>query len=298
MNLRQLLSEFHGHLEDPRHEMVRPAESIRLLNHAQMTVARLLLNINREWFTTTNTQSAVDTQELYNAPSDMLVPVSVSYNGLVCTRVAVSNLPALDDRGNTNMRPIKDEQHFYYLLKGTLGVVQVGIRPIPNGTENIIITYVQAPPDFNERGSYFGKVTAATSTTVFNDVQVPYAGAASWTGVDDFWNDAEVHFVSGVNYGIRRRVSDFKEDNAAVYGELTVGTAFPNTPGAGDSFELDEVSPIPAHFHNLIPLYAASLHKRDGGELRQMVYNQLEGIRRSLTENLDPQSEDVTQGES
>lgn len=294
MNLREMRSYFYSLLGDPGEEKVQRGEAVRYINVGQNVVARQLVNIEREKFITTDTQPAVSSQELYNTPSDLQDIVRVTYNGVECTRHPVRELAALDD--NTNYRASKGYQQFFYEIGGTVGLTQIGIRPIPDGTENIIITYIRRPTDFHDLGSF--KITLddnaseAHTTTTFNASNAPLAGSASISGTDDFWNNGEVRFTSGANKNLTRRIEDFDAISTA-YGHFIIPTStpLPDAPSDGDTAEIDQVSIIPEHHHDLVCLYAASLvaHKvgMDGVAMRAQFEKEVQAVHMKWQANVE-----------
>lgn len=261
MNLREMRSTVYSLLGDVSENTVKPGEVVQFLNDSQFMMSNLITNMDRERFSTKVSTSAVNGTETYDLPTDFLDVIRVTYAGTECTRIAVSELAALDR--NTLHRAKKNQQQYFYIYGGSGHLSQVGIRPIPDDTSAVVVWYYRKPTVFHEEGSYDGTVTGTpTSTTVFNDDAAPFAGSASKTGVDDFWNNAEVYWTKGENTGTRQRVSDFIEGNGGAssdYGEIVLATAAPQTPTAADEFELDQVSIIPPEYHHLLVLYAAHL---------------------------------------
>ena len=292
MNLREMISMVSSVLGDPGEDDLQRGEIIQYLSVGQHVVGRTLVNVEREKFLTTNTQAAVSAQELYNTPADLQDIVRVTYDGTECARMPVIELAAIDR--NTNYRAIKGVQQFFYERGGTVGLTQIGIRPIPDGTENIIIYYVRRPLDFHALGTYNGTVTAnaGTSTTQFEDDAAPFAGTASKTGKDDFWNDAEIRWTGGNNTGIRVRVSDFQENpSGVIYGRFIMTEAMPNAPVATETYELDQVSIIPEQHHEMICFYAAGIAApkvgMSGAQYIQMVRDEMALLEKKYLANVE-----------
>lgn len=291
MNLREMMSTVYSYIGSPSEEVLQRGECIGYLNVGQNVVARNLVNIEREKFTTTYTVAATGGTATYAMPVDLETILRIRYAGCVNRRLPIGDLSATDN--NTMYRPIKGTQQFYYILGGTVGAIQIGLLPIPDDTANIVVEYIRKPTDFHILGSFNTvldqNATEAHSATAFNASAAPFAGSATKTGTDDFWNNGQVRFTSGKNSGTVRWITDFDAISTA-YGRFTVA-ALPDTPADADTIELDQVSIIPPEHHDMVCLYAAALaapkNQMDPAFFLQMFRENLTMVRMKWTDNVE-----------
>lgn len=248
MNLQSEIREVRSRVSEP--DRVNPdnpyftdLEIIDWIYRAEIQTAHDA--IERERLIKTATTAGVASQELYDAPADLLDIVRVTYGGVECTRFPVTELGALAT--NRLREPTKGLQQFFYELAKPTGVPgrgQIGIRPVPNDTANIVVYYVPMP--VRRYKAVQGTTTGAgTTTTALDSVLSAYP--------DDFWNDTQFRILTGPMRGQFRNVSDFSSGT----GTITWTTAIEAAPGTNNDYEMGQVSSLPQEWIPMVVAWAS-----------------------------------------
>lgn len=273
MNLLEKVSYVRSLLGDVGEDALQEGEIIANISHAQNRVINILINAEREKFVTRtpDTLVTVASQADYVLPLGVNDIFRVSVDGLEYSPLAVVHGSAPDRL--TTHRP-SERQRFFIESKGEAGRPLITLVPTPDANGQIIrVWYVQRPEAFHpEYGIHRGTVTTPATTTLTTTrivaSGVPFAGSATKSGVNDFWNGHEIMWLTGKNKGIRVRVLDFDATLAPNdYGVLTLRSddALPNIPTVGDTFDLCQVSVVPPQHHELLCMWAAALSAPKAG---------------------------------
>lgn len=262
MNLETQIRQVRSRLATPRRALVSEdyitdTEILEWIRQAELQVIKDVAE--REKFITQATVAAVAAQELYSRtdtgfPVDVVDIVRVTYAGVECNRHPAHEIAALEL--NTFRRPRKGFNQYFYEIAGTFGTSKIGIRPVPDDTSPIVIWYVQAPyRRFKHLRGITTAVGAATEIIDSGNLKQP----------NNYWVNAEVRLFDGLIQGEERIVS------ASDLGttKLTTTTAWPVAVAQNVTYELGEVSELPAELEPLVTAWATYLGQckgRDAGD--------------------------------
>jgi hypothetical protein len=251
VNLETQIRQVRARLSEPgrddyRDDRITDLEIVDWIHKAEIRVCRDV--VERERITQTATVAAVSAQELYtiadtNFPSGILDIVRVTYGGVECSRWPVHELGALDQ--NTLYDPVKGRLQFFYVLNDTAnpGEMSIGIRPVPDDTSDIVITYVPVPPRRWKHWSGTADNLAATEVRLIDSgMQHP----------DDFWIGAEVRLTSGLFEGEERTVVDSVEATTLVI----VGVDFSAIVPLSTTFDMGDPTTLPPEWEDLVITWA------------------------------------------
>lgn len=185
-------------------------------------------------------------------PIDILDIVSVDYAGTECVRHPVHDLVALDD--NDIYLPLKGFQQYFYTIAGGEGTTRLGIRPIPDGVENIKITYVKVP--LRRHKHHSGRTTSVGTTKTLVDT--------SLTNSDDYWNGTQLRMTSGVDSGTDKTIVDFDNGSTTLFVP-----EFGDVTSAAIDYEMGQVSEIPQEYNDLVIAWASYIGLIKDKELQE-----------------------------
>lgn len=247
MNLQSEIREVRARVSEPArlnpdNPYITDIEIIDWIFRGEIQVSQDIQE--RERLVKIQTTAAVAAQELYDAPADLLDIVRITYAGTECTRASLLELGSLTS--NRYRAPKKGVQQFFYEIAKsgvTPGVGQIGIRPIPDDTQNILIYYVPVPVRRYKAVDVKTTSNGSTTTTI----------STSLTAYpDNFWNNTQIRWLNGANRGNFKAVTGFTSATGTVtHPANDIATT------TGIEFEMGQVSSLPQEYIPLVIAWAA-----------------------------------------